>query len=121
MPAITLAICGVPVIISARSLRFIRLFADYFRYYAPQIISSEKGSTNFSLSKFPNACAIEANDKLKFVEPRAARFSLFQGVVANDSSSFDDEVVGVFIRALGNRLNAVRERKVRAEAEETER
>ncbi|MEP7336948.1 MAG: hypothetical protein ABI977_04335, partial [Acidobacteriota bacterium] len=40
MPAITLAICGVPVIISTRSPRFIRLFADYFRYYDPQIISS---------------------------------------------------------------------------------
>jgi hypothetical protein len=71
MPAIILAICGVPVIISARSPRFIRLFADYFRYYDPQIISSEKGSTNFSLSKFPNVCAFEATDKLKFVEHNA--------------------------------------------------
>jgi flagellar hook-length control protein FliK len=37
--------------------------------------SLEKGSTNFSLSEFPNDPAFEANDKLKFVEPRTARFS----------------------------------------------
>lgn len=36
MPAITLAICGNPVSISARSLRLTRLFADYFHYYNPQ-------------------------------------------------------------------------------------
>lgn len=35
MPAVTLAICGNPVSISARAPRLIRLFADYFRYYDP--------------------------------------------------------------------------------------
>jgi len=36
MPAITLAICGNPILISARAQRLIRLFADYFRYYDPR-------------------------------------------------------------------------------------
>lgn len=36
MPALKLAICGCPVIISSRSPRLNRLFADYFRYYNPQ-------------------------------------------------------------------------------------
>lgn len=40
MPAITLAICGNQISISARAPRFIHLFADYFRYYQPQIQSS---------------------------------------------------------------------------------
>ncbi|MDX2043112.1 MAG: hypothetical protein SF097_17970 [Acidobacteriota bacterium] len=35
MPAITLAICGKQISVSARSQRLIRLFADYFRYYSP--------------------------------------------------------------------------------------
>jgi hypothetical protein len=35
MPAITLAICGNQIFISARSPRLIRLFADYFSYYTP--------------------------------------------------------------------------------------
>lgn len=35
MPAITLAICGNQISISARSPRLIRLFADYFSYYSP--------------------------------------------------------------------------------------
>ena len=39
MPAVTLAICGNQISISARAPRLIRLFADYFRYYDPQIIS----------------------------------------------------------------------------------
>jgi hypothetical protein len=37
MPAVSLTICAVPVVISARSPRLVRLFADYFRYYQPQI------------------------------------------------------------------------------------
>jgi hypothetical protein len=40
MPAVTLAICGNQISISARAPRLIRLFADYFRYYDPRIISS---------------------------------------------------------------------------------
>lgn len=40
MPAITLAIGESPILISARSPRLIRLFADYFRYYHPRQISS---------------------------------------------------------------------------------
>jgi hypothetical protein len=35
MPAITLAICGNQISISARSPRLINLFADYFSYYSP--------------------------------------------------------------------------------------
>jgi hypothetical protein len=38
------------------------------------------------LSWFPNVRTFEANDKLKFVGLRTARFSLFQGVVADDMS-----------------------------------
>lgn len=57
MPAITLAICGNPISISARSPRLIRLFADYFRYYFPRDIfdpgqsplSAEKPSLNIEL------------------------------------------------------------------------
>lgn len=40
MPAITLAICGNQISISARSPRLTRLFADYFRYYSPHTIST---------------------------------------------------------------------------------
>jgi hypothetical protein len=40
MPAVTLAICGNQILISARALHLIRLFADYFRYYEPQILST---------------------------------------------------------------------------------
>ncbi|MGE0883365.1 MAG: hypothetical protein AB7P14_07465 [Blastocatellales bacterium] len=40
MPALTLAICGCPVLISASSPRLIRLFADYFSYYNPQHFSA---------------------------------------------------------------------------------
>ena len=40
MPAITLAICGNQISISARSPRLTRLFADYFRYYNPHTIST---------------------------------------------------------------------------------
>ena len=36
MPAVTLAICGNQIAISARSPRLTRLFADYFRYYDPR-------------------------------------------------------------------------------------
>lgn len=42
MPAITLAICGNQVSISARSPRLIRLFADYFRYYSPSDIPTSE-------------------------------------------------------------------------------
>jgi hypothetical protein len=40
MPAITLAICGTRISISARSPRLIRLFTDYFRYYSPSDVST---------------------------------------------------------------------------------
>ncbi len=40
MPAVTLAICGNQIEISARSPRLTRLFADYFRYYDPRSFSS---------------------------------------------------------------------------------
>ncbi len=39
MPAITLAICGNQILISARSPRLIRLFADYFSYYSPLLFT----------------------------------------------------------------------------------
>jgi hypothetical protein len=48
-----------------------------------------KGSTNFSLSWLPNQTNCGANDKLKFVEPRAARLSLFQGIATRHEGSFD--------------------------------
>ena len=37
MPSLELVICGVPILVSTRSARLVRLFADYFRYYDPQI------------------------------------------------------------------------------------
>jgi hypothetical protein len=40
MPAVTLAICGNQILISARAPRLIRLFADYFHYYEPRILST---------------------------------------------------------------------------------
>jgi hypothetical protein len=45
MPAIYLNIGEVPVVISANSSRLVRLFADYFRYYDPEIEASVEGST----------------------------------------------------------------------------
>jgi hypothetical protein len=41
MPAVSLLIGDVPVVISARSSRLVALFADYFRYYNPQLIAAE--------------------------------------------------------------------------------
>jgi hypothetical protein len=43
MPAVYFTISGVPVIISARSSRLIRVFADYFRYYEAKIGASVEG------------------------------------------------------------------------------
>lgn len=40
MPAVTLAICGNRISIHARAPRLIRLFADYFRYYDPLVLTS---------------------------------------------------------------------------------
>ncbi|HMV84017.1 MAG TPA: hypothetical protein PLD20_10755 [Blastocatellia bacterium] len=40
MPAVTLAICGNRILIQARAPRLLRLFADYFHYYDPQILTS---------------------------------------------------------------------------------
>lgn len=46
MPAITLAICGNQISISARSPRLIRLFADYFRYYSPRDVPTFESQPN---------------------------------------------------------------------------
>lgn len=43
MPAVHLKIGAVPIIIAADSPRLIRLFADYFRYYDPEIEASADG------------------------------------------------------------------------------
>lgn len=59
MPAVSLAICGNPILISARAPRLIRLFADYFRYYEPQILSSAE-AIPFLAEKSP-ALKIELN------------------------------------------------------------
>lgn len=40
MPAVSLLLGDVPVVISARSARLVALFADYFRYYNPQLTPS---------------------------------------------------------------------------------
>ncbi len=50
MPAVSLTICAVPVVISARSPRLVRLFADYFRYYQPQITSEAPPVTRAPLT-----------------------------------------------------------------------
>ncbi|MGH9800446.1 MAG: hypothetical protein ACRD82_08795 [Blastocatellia bacterium] len=44
MPAITLAICGNQISISARSPRLVRLFADYFSYYSPSLVTENDQS-----------------------------------------------------------------------------
>jgi len=45
MPALSLEICGCPVVISTRSPRLFRLFADFFRYYNPQSYPSSEQIT----------------------------------------------------------------------------
>ncbi len=52
MPSLELAICGIPILISAGSARLVRLFADYFRYYDPQInqaVATPAGALNIEL------------------------------------------------------------------------
>ncbi len=79
MPAVTLAICGNQLSISARAPRLIRLFADYFRYYNPQIISST--DTPNPLADNPPALQIELKmrDALppreRLIPPSAELFS----------------------------------------------
>lgn len=41
MPAVSLLIGDVPVVISARSAPLVALFADYFRYYDPQLSAAD--------------------------------------------------------------------------------
>lgn len=41
MPAVSLLIDDVPIVISARSPHLVALFADYFRYYDPKLIAAD--------------------------------------------------------------------------------
>jgi hypothetical protein len=78
MPAITLAICGNRISISARSPRLINLFADYFRYYSPREASLFEQSQN---STEPPSLHLELRmrDELppreKLIPPTAELFS----------------------------------------------
>lgn len=64
MPAVTLAICGNPVSISARAPRLIRLFADYFRYYDPILLSSAETTASIRSASAENLPALRI--ELKF-------------------------------------------------------
>lgn len=64
MPAIALAICGVPITISARSQRLIRLFTDYFRYYAPRTVPSIETSTLSTIHAFEGQSAFNIELKM---------------------------------------------------------
>ena len=78
MPAISLAICGNPISISARSPRLIRLFADYFRYYSPHDIS-EPDQLPLSAEKPSLTIELRMRDELPLREtlipPTAKLFS----------------------------------------------
>lgn len=74
MPAITLAICGIPISISARSQRLIRLFADYFGYYSPSNSTPEPPPETSSLHLELRMCdELPARERL--IPPSAELFS----------------------------------------------
>ncbi len=59
MPAIHFAICGIPIVISAHSPRLVRLFADYFRYYEPEIEASAESLGSLRSGRDSNPLVIE--------------------------------------------------------------
>ncbi len=80
MPAITLAICGTQISLSAGSPRLVRLFADYFRYYDPRSFSSsEAPKTPATNPAFHINIELRMRDKLPsrevLIPPTAELFS----------------------------------------------
>ncbi|MBL8187090.1 MAG: hypothetical protein JNK38_03735 [Acidobacteria bacterium] len=75
MPAITLAICGVPISISARSPRLIRLFTDYFRYYSPSDASSSAPSPESPALHLELRMRNELPSRDQLIPPTAELFS----------------------------------------------
>ncbi|MGE0127730.1 MAG: hypothetical protein AB7U82_06600 [Blastocatellales bacterium] len=81
MPAVHLNISEVPVIISANSPRLIRLFADYFRYYDPEIEASADGRDCLHAQDGIAPLVIELKvrrelpPREKLIPPRAELFS----------------------------------------------
>ncbi len=65
MPALTLAICGCPVLISARSPRLIRLFADYFRYYEPRTFHSTESLPTLAASSADSRLTLKIELKMR--------------------------------------------------------
>ena len=81
MPAVQLAISGIPVIISAHSPRLIRLFADYFRYYQPEIVAPTEWQRSFQPERGLDPVVIELKlrrelpPREKLIPPGAELFS----------------------------------------------
>lgn len=69
MPAVSLLIGDVPVVISARSPRLVALFADYFRYYDPH--STTAGAASGTAQVGQSALTIEL--KMRHALPPRAR------------------------------------------------
>lgn len=104
MPALTLAICGCPIQISARSPRLIRLFADYFHYYNPQHYSAND-ELPLSAEKLPTLkIELKMRDQLPSREtliPANARLFSQTGVVSLWSDERAEENSGRFYFHLG--------------------
>lgn len=79
MPALTLAICGNQISISARAPRLIRLFADYFRYYDPQIFTSDAAPALWADHDSALKIELKMRDRLPprqvLIPPSASLFS----------------------------------------------
>ncbi len=81
MPALHFTICGVPIVISTHSPRLISLFADYFRYYNPEIESSaehlgiagSEGGLNPLVIELKMRRELPPREKL--IQPQAELFS----------------------------------------------
>jgi len=81
MSALQLAISGIPVIISARLPRLIRLFADYFCYYQPEIVTTADWRKSFQPERGLAPIVIELKmrrelpPREKLIPPGAELFS----------------------------------------------
>ncbi len=75
MPAITLAISGTRISISARSPRLIRLFTDYFRYYSPSDSSSSTPSPESPALHLELRMRNELPARERLIPPTAELFS----------------------------------------------
>ncbi|MGH9833918.1 MAG: hypothetical protein ACRD9Y_12930 [Blastocatellia bacterium] len=96
MPVVQLAISGIPVIISARSPRLTRLFADYFRYYQPEIVNPADWQKPFQPERGLDPIVIELKmrrelpPREKLIPPGAELFSQ-TGVVSLWRERIEDQ------------------------------